>query len=496
MRRQAYRRLAGAARAAAALALALPALPAPARDIRSAVVKIFVTQQREDYQLPWQSGPMQGGTGSGFVIAQRRILTNAHLVSDARFIQVQREDDARRVRACVDFIGHDCDLATLTVDDPSFLDDASMVRFAADLPQPNDEVTVVGYPLGGNRLSVTRGVVSRIDYSTYAHSGIDQHLVMQVDAAINPGNSGGPVFFKGYVVGVAFQGLSWAQNIGYAIPLPVVQHFLRDIEDGRYHGYPELGIQFLDTRNAAFKRSLQLPDPRHGVAVSYVDPFGAALGRLQGGDALLAIDGRPIAEDGTVKLNGDTVLFAELLERKQWGEAVVIDVWRQGVRQAVAVPLTNPPDPFVYRNLYDQRPRYLIVGGLVFSPLTREYLRTVERQQSDPDVQQLFYYSEYAKPDGWHRDRDEFVVLIRRLAHPVNTYADDFLNGIVEEVNGRRVRGLQDVRRALQSAPDGFHVFRFAGTEDLLVLDAAEAAAADPRIRAAYGVSAAENLKE
>ena len=474
----------------------LPETSLAARPVRSAVVKISVTQQRDDYQMPWQSGPVIGGSGTGFIIEKRRILTNAHLVSDARFIQVKRDDDARLVRAKVDFIAHDCDLATLTVDDPSFFSDTTALRFADDQPRPNDEVNVVGFPLGGNQISVTRGIVSRIDYSVYSHSGVDQHLVMQVDAAINPGNSGGPVLFNGRVVGVAFQGLAWAENIGYAIPLPVIRHFLKDIADGVYNAYPELGVIFLDTRNAALKKHLKLGEQSGGVIVSYVDPFGSARDILLAGDVLLCIDGAPIAEDGTVKLDGNNVLFAELLERKQCGESVAIDVWRQGALRMVTIPLKNATDPFAYRNQYDHAPRYLIRGGLVFSPLSREYLRSVERNRSEPRVQQLFYYSEYAKMDSLCEGRDEFIVFIRRLAHPVNTYADDFLNGIVDEVNGVRVRNLKEMKEALQKLKGSFHVIRFAGMDDLLVLDAAAAAEADPSIRIGYGVSASENLGE
>jgi hypothetical protein len=341
---------------------------------------------------------------------------------------------------------------------------------------------------------VTRGVVSRIDYSAYQHSGVDLHLALQADAAINPGNSGGPVLYKGRVVGLAFQGLAWAENIGYAIPFPVIQHFLRDIADGQYHGYPELGVEFMDTRNPALRRSLGLPPGRTGVAVAYIDPFGSAASHLQPGDVLLAADGHPIAEDGTVKLDGSPVLFAEILERKQWGESVALDVWRAGAERRLPIPLTNPNDPFVYRNLYDRRPEYYCKGGLVFAPLTREYLRAVERKRANPRVQQLFYYSEFAKPDGLYADREAFVVLIRRLPHAVNTYAEEFVNGIVDEVNGVRVRGLGDVKTGIEQRRDGFHVFRFANLDDALVIDLQAAAAADSEIAEKYGMPSLEYI--
>jgi len=457
--------------------------------VRRSVVKIFATYQREDYATPWQSRRPSSGTGSGFIVGKRRILTNAHIVSDARFLEVQKEGDAERYRARVVFVGHDCDLAVLTVDDSAFFEGTSRVTFARDLPALNDEVIVIGYPMGGHRVSVTRGVVSRIDYSLYGHSGVDQHLVLQVDAAINPGNSGGPILYRGRVVAVAFQGLRWGENIGYGIPLPVMEHFLDDIRDGVYNGYPELGVSIMEARNPALRADLGLPGDETGVVVYYVDPFGSAAGILEPRDALLTINGIPIANNGTTVVDGTEVNFAELVERAQWGESVSFRIWRDRAVHKITVPLRNPYDPFVYRNEYDKKPEYFIVGGLVFSPMSRNYLRAA-LQSGDPAARHLlYYYSRYAKIEGFHEDRDEFVILTARLPHPVNAYADPFMARVVRNVNGTRVRRLADVKRGIESGKDDFHVIRFEAQDEYLVLDAAAARAADAMILRTYGVT-------
>jgi len=462
---------------------------AAASTLRRSVVKIFVTYQREDYATPWQSRRPSGGTGTGFVVGKRRILTNAHIVSDARFIEVQKDGDAKRYRARVTFVGHDCDLATITIDDPDFFDGTVRLGFARELPELNKEVVVIGYPIGGHRVSVTRGVVSRIDYSLYSHSGLDQHLVLQVDAAINPGNSGGPILYGGRVVAVAFQGLRWGENIGYGIPLPVIRHFLDDIADGVYNGYPELGVSSMDARNPALRRSLELPLHESGTVVSYVDPFGSANGLLLPCDVLLAINGVSIADNGSVTIEGTQVNFTELVERAQWGESVTFRVWRKGEAQEVTVPLRNPYDPFLYRNEYDKKPEYFITGGLVFSPLSMGYLRTLRSSGNATARHLLHYYARYAKMEELHKDRDEFVVLIRRLPHPVNAYADSFIAHVVADVNGTPIRRLTDVKRGFESRRDGFHIIRFEAQDDYLVLDANAAAAADSSILATYGVA-------
>ncbi len=471
-------------------------LPAASIDtLRASVVKIYVTVQRYDYLQPWQVSPPGYGNGSGFLIGKRRILTNAHVVSDTTFIEVQRDGDARRFPARVAYIAHDCDLALLTVDDPAFPEDARPIRFGADLPKLNDEVMALGFPMGGARLSLTRGVVSRIDYNGYSHSDVDSHLVVQTDAAINPGNSGGPVLQDGRVIGVAFQGVMGAQNIGYAIPLPVIHHMLRDVADGQYHGYPELGVHTRDTRNPALRQALRLPATGGGAAVDWVDPFGAARQGLFPGDVLLGVEGLPIATDGSIALDGNIVDFAELVERKQWGEKIQFEVARSGAVQRVEIPLRNPVDPYCYRMQYDEPPEYHILAGLVFQPVTRNLLGAIGGDLENRAVHNLFYLAMFAKMDPQFRDRPQIVVLANRLPHTVNTYHEPYRYQVVSEANGHAVGTLRDLVQALQQPTNGFHVIRFDGSPDPLVLDAAQLPEADRQIGRRYEIPSMSRLR-
>ena len=478
------------------IALALLAVCGPSRGAaafdrqRQSVVKIYVTIQQEDFLQPWQARPPVSGNGSGFIIRGKRIMTNAHVVSDARFIEVQREGDSRRYPATVAFIGHDCDIAILQVKDEAFFARATPLTFGSELPALNDAVLVLGYPMGGDRISITKGVVSRIDYSLYSHSTVDSHLIMQVDAAINPGNSGGPVVFKDKVVAIAFQGILGAQNLGYTIPLPVIEHFLTDINDGRYDGYPELGVEHLETSNPALRAGLGLPDGFTGVAVTYVDPYGAGSGLIQPGDVLLTIDGHPIAEDGSVDINGNNVEYAEFIERKQCTENAYFTLWRNRKVEAVVVALKRRPDPFLFRQTYDRQPEYVITGGLIFSPLSRGYMATLGSDLNSPAAQRLLYVSQYAKRDNLSKGRTQFVVLTGRLPHPLNTYCTSHLNQILASVNGHPINRMADIAEGLRKSTDGFHVFRFDGNDNPLILEANRVEQADAEILAQYNVPA------
>ncbi len=227
----------------AALVAAAPAAaeaPASGNGTAASVVYVQVFRSPYDWSQPWRQEPVSGASGSGFLIDGGRILTNGHVIADARQVLVRRPDEANPYVATVEAAGNDCDLAVLRVADPAFARGLRPLRLGP-LPRAGTRVNTYGFPLGGQDVSSTAGIVSRIESRGYVHSGADAHLVVQTDAAINPGNSGGPVVQDGKVVGVAFQGFPGADNMGFFIPVPIVRHFLANLEDGRYDGFPGLG---------------------------------------------------------------------------------------------------------------------------------------------------------------------------------------------------------------------------------------------------------------
>jgi S1-C subfamily serine protease len=188
----------------------------PEVSLTNAVVKVFVTSNQMDYYRPWQSKGIDAGGGSGAIIQGQRILTNAHVVADHTFIQVKKDADPQKYTAEVIAVGHDCDLALLKVHDPQFFEDVTPLEFG-ELPKQKDNVTVIGHPQGGGKISITEGVVSRVEVTSYAQSS-RQLLTVQVDAAVNPGNSGGPVFNrKGEVIGILSTKETQAEGVVFAI---------------------------------------------------------------------------------------------------------------------------------------------------------------------------------------------------------------------------------------------------------------------------------------
>jgi S1-C subfamily serine protease len=472
------------------LAVCLPVL-LQAAPIAESLVRIEATSQEPDYKTPWTGGEVVSGVGAGFVIEGDRIMTNAHVVSNARFLTVSKEGDPKPYPAKVLHIAHDCDLALLQVENIEFFNGTTPLEFGG-LPALESVVSAYGYPIGGTRLSVTRGIVSRIDFQNYSHSGMDSHLTIQIDAAINPGNSGGPVMQNGKVVGVAFQGYSGdvAQNVGYMIPVPVIERFLKDVEDGKYDRYVDLAVSYHNLFNPAARRALGLSDDDRGVMIGAVYGGGSSEGLLQPRDVLLEIDGHPIASDGSIRLQNGIVPLTEIVERKFKGDTVKLTILRDRKKQEVVVPLDEPWPFTLQANAYDEKPRFVVFGGLVFQPVDQNFLR-----EHSPSNQRLNYLFDYFIEDAVYRDREELVVLSSILADPVNAHAGEFRHSLIDEINGRRIRTLRDVAEAFDKSSE-FHVIKTADGGRPIVLEQKAVKAARDNILARYGVSKERNLEK
>ncbi len=481
-------------RAFAALCL-LITLAAPARlraeisDVRKSVVRITATSQEPDYKVPWNPGNITRGVGAGFIIAGPRIITNAHVISDSRYITVERENDPRKYTAEVKFVAHDCDLAILDVVEPGFFDGLKPLEIGG-IPQLESTVSAYGYPIGGERLSVTHGVVSRIDFQVYSHSAVDSHLACQIDAAINPGNSGGPVLQNGKVVGVAFQGYSGdvAQNVGYMIATPVIEHFLKDISDGHYDKYVDLGIAEFRLQNPAERQALGLKDDDTGVAVGSIVAGGSCDGVLKIGDVILSMDDRRVASDGFIEIDGERVEMAEVVERKFKGDSLKLHILRDKKEMDVSVVL-EPEWPYqIQANAYDTRPRFVLFAGLLFQPLSKDFLEAY----GIDDLRVRYFYDSFVDRSIF-LEHPEVIILSQVLPDPINTYLEDFRNSIVSEVNGHAIRRLDDLAAAF-AEPADYYVIKCIGDGRPIVLERSKVEAARERIRTAYNVVSEQNL--
>jgi S1-C subfamily serine protease len=465
--------------------------PRPNGKIQNSLVRITVTEEEPDYKAPWNAGAIQRGVGAGFVIDGSRIMTNAHVVSNSRYITVEREGDPNKYRATVLFVAHDCDLALVTVSAPDFFKNMTPLKFGG-IPELESTVSAYGYPIGGERMSVTAGIVSRIDFQLYTHSSIDSHLAIQISAQINPGNSGGPVMQNGKVIGVAFQGYSGdvAQGVAYMVPTPVIRRFLKDIADGHYNGYVDLAITYSKLQNPAQRKFLGLKDDGRGVLITTVVAAGPCAGVLREGDVLLAMDDHPIASDSNVELEGERVEFPEVVERKFKGDKVKLNIWRDKQPMTVTVVLNTVWPYSIQGHKYDVQPRYVVYGGLLFQPLNLDLIEAYQ-----PTDLRIRHFFDYFVLDQIYLDHPDVIVLTNILLDPINTYLAAYRGGIVDEINGKKIRTLGDLAKTFSETSDRF-VVKMIGEGPPLVLDPKQVEAARERIKTRYNVIKEQNLEE
>ncbi|XP_057806277.1 protease Do-like 9 [Salvia miltiorrhiza] len=428
----------------------------PAMD---AVVKVFCVHTEPNFSLPWQRKRQYSSSSSGFVIKGRRVLTNAHSVEHYTQVKLKKRGSDTKYVATVLAIGTECDIALLTVEDDEFWEGVSPVEFG-DLPALQDAVTVVGYPIGGDTISVTSGVVSRIEILSYVH-GSTELLGLQIDAAINSGNSGGPAFNdKGTCVGIAFQSLKHedVENIGYVIPTPVIMHFIQDYEkNGTYTGFPILGVEWQKIENPDLRLSMGMKPDQKGVRIRRIDPTSPEYSVLKPSDIILSFDGVDIANDGTVPFrHGERIGFSYLVSQKYTGDTAAIKVLRNSQTLKFKVKL-GTHRRLVPAHNKGRPPSYYIIAGFVFSTVSVPYLRSEYGKDYEYEAPvKLLDKLLHEMPQSVD---EQIVVVSQVLVADINIGYEEIVNTQVHAFNGQPVKNLKSLASMVESCNDKYLKF-------------------------------------
>ncbi len=465
-----------------------------ADQIKENIVKIYTTSNEHSYMTPWQMDGHYEWEGSGCIINDSLILTNAHVVSDQTFIKVKRTGQTKKYVARVRFVAHDCDLAALEVRDRSFYPDVPPLE-VGELPLVGDEVAVYGYPNLAEQLTITKGIVSRVTHESYVHSSTTL-LSCQIDAPIHMGNSGGPVISKGKIVGIAMMS-GWSDEEGYMVSVPVIRHFLKDIEDDSYNGIPDLAIMTQTMENPSMRAYYGMDDGQSGILVRKVYPGSPVENVLLPDDVILSIDGKDIADDGTIGFrNGERTSYKYVVQNKHIGDTAIIQVLRDGNVHTLSVEFTAPSiaSRLVPSEQYDVEPVYYIYGGFIFSPLTENLIMEFGNEWWYDAPPNLLYTYLYGEPT---EKGEEVVVIVDVLSDEVNMGYEDLYYEIVSNVNGKRVRNMYDLVDAIKRNKDSFHILETT-TGARIVLDKREADRSTKRILRQYKIPAdrSENLRK
>ncbi|XP_043706041.1 protease Do-like 9 isoform X2 [Telopea speciosissima] len=428
-----------------------------------AVVKVFCVHTEPNFSLPWQR---------------------------KRQVKLKKRGSDTKYLATVLAIGTECDIAMLTVNDDEFWEGVSPVEFGS-LPALQDAVTVVGYPIGGDTISVTSGVVSRIEILSYVH-GSTELLGLQIDAAINSGNSGGPAFNdKGKCVGIAFQSLKHedAENIGYVIPTPVIMHFIQDYErNGGYTGFPILGVEWQKMENPDLRMAMGMKPDQKGVRIRRIEPTAPESQVLKPSDILLSFDGIDIANDGTVAFrHGERIGFSYLVSQKYTGENAVVKVLRNSEILEFSIKLATHKR-LIQAHIKGKPPSYYIIAGFVFTTVSVPYLRSEYGKDYEYDAPvKLLDKHLHAMAQS---EDEQLAVVSQVLVADVNIGYEDIVNTQVIAFNGKPVKNLKSLAGMVENCEDEFLKFDLE-YQQIVVLQTRTAKAATLDILATHCIPSA-----
>jgi S1-C subfamily serine protease len=486
--------------AVVALIAAVPAEAAPASptgaaqsshvpDLGNSVVKVFSTMRYPDPYKPWTKQAPVDVTGSGVIIEGKRILTNAHVVLYASQVQVQANEAGDKMAATVVAVAPDIDLAVLKLEDESFFDARPPIARASKLPEIKDTVLAYGYPTGGSSLSITKGIVSRIEFVPYKFpvSG----LRIQIDAAINPGNSGGPAIAGDRMIGLAFRKLTGDDNIGYIIPNEEIELFLKDIADGRYDGKPAMYDDLQTLENPAMRTFLKLDKNVEGVIVheAYKSEEGYPLKQW---DVITRIGDAPIDNQGMVKLGADLrVDFHYLVQKTAAAGYLPLSIVRDGKPMQIKLPV-SAERPALVHDLNGSYPSYFVYGPLVFSRATWEFVAGIEKTGAARALSIMKSPLLTRSLDFPDADLQELVVVSSPFfPHKLAKGYSNVAGCVVASINGKHISSLLQLVALLRDLKDDFVTVEFAQkTGESLVFPRKEMVAATEDILTDNGVRA------
>ena len=498
--------------------------------LENSVVKIISNLSVPEYSKPWTSRKLGKGIGTGFCInitrkgTKKRIITNAHVVENATSIVIIKQGSSMPYKARVEHVIVECDLAILVLHETvsasivkSFWEKTPPLRLGP-MPSKMAKVSIYGYPLGGNNISITKGVISRTEILPY--NFIADGIAIQIDAAINPGNSGGPAIdSQGNVIGVAFAGIDMVgiQNMGYIIPTLFIRYILRYIKKhGTFKGLSYLGLEVQNLENENLRKFAMLDAMHTGVLINDIAPGSSADGKLKVGDIMTKINGYNVDFDGTMKLhdivmdfklgmlgkpeddntektksakkdleekiNKDNILLSEdevsayssLIGLTLPGSTVTVSVIREGKSRDVKI-IMKTREFLVPISYYQIPPLYYILGGFVFVPLTRMFI--IDMLKKGRDVGGLIGFAE----GGFPLEKGDQLIVVSTVLSSALTHGYEVNNYILESINGKTARNMSELKKigdSILKSPatkkSGFVVITYMDSPEIHVLDTKE----------------------
>lgn len=461
-----------------------PQTPLAVDDASASLLSVALTVQGYNLLMPWEKKNASSSRLNGVYLGNGRVLTLADALPLANYVEISLPDSSRTVPARVLRYDADLNLGLLVVDSA---EDATIFeqRKAVELGQPLDRT-------GTAQLWCTLNGTQPVAIDLQGEIGTTDRglprLQMRADQAV-PGNygHGAPVVADGKLVGISAGYNSSARQLK-VINAELINRFLNAAEEAR-QGVPMMGVNMVELTDPVFRRYLKLSDNRTGVYLSEVQPAGAAAAAgLQKGDVLTSVEGIKIDNRGRCELPGYGMIDVGVVVRylKPLGETLKLTYCRDGQEYEAALPLNRDAaeKALIRTEEPGVAPRYLVWGGLVFQPLTTNYLEALRAEAKALPTE--FVRIQKQEEELQKRGFKELTALTIVVPTKATLGYDTCNFAMVEKVNGQEPHSFEEfVAMLTKPTESGLVEISINKPPYRIYMDHAAAAAANDELRRA-----------
>ena len=454
---------------------------------QDSIVLIDVTRNNFNFRIPWDKRA-QSVSKFGAVIEGKELLTTAAGLANHTLVRIQKGGRGKWTNGEVRWIDYQANLAFIGVEDDTFLEGLAPVRFT-DAKSLKENLQVIRWR-GGN-IEKRAAEFSRFSVAD-ANFNQAPRIELKASSEIEGAGKAELMVSKDQVVGLV---ASKSGSTCSVIPATFITDVLKLRKADQYKGLGYFDFIWQPASNPAVTDYFKLDGNPRGVLV--IKPGKKSVLSLH--DIILEVAGFPIDIQGDY-LDPDYghVIMEYLACRNKWaGDILKLKIWRDGKVQDIdyKLPKADFSDNLVRDRPNDVEPTYLIVGGLVFVPLSAEFLSSWggDWQRSAP-FRLVFYNNQKAK-----KDQKSLVVLSLVLPdfYNIGYQQRSSQNIVIEKANGNLISTLEDLAKALDKPKDGFHILEFKKGSSLgkIILDAEKLEQANDRIAQRYGIQSLQKLK-
>lgn len=451
--------------------------PAAQASQNLSLVKVNATSQSYNLHLPWQKESPSGRRGLGVVMAGNRVLVTAQMAADATYIELELPESGQKIPAKVVAVDYEANLALLESPPsdrqkdffaglkPMSLDTSARIGDEVFVLQTGRVGDLIRSPLTISKVLTRRYIVEGSGFLVYEANNIVR----------SEANSFTLPVVKGDQLAGLLLSYDSKNQVTTILPAPIIEHFLKDVADGSYEGFPSLGMELQSTQDEQFRDYLGLKPDAPGVLITSVLKGGSAeQAGMKKEDILISINGFTIDSRGDYKDPQFGALSAGHLVRGRAyvGDKVEIKVIRDGKEITLNGELTRrkPEDYLVLPYQFDRGPKYVLMGGMLFQELSRPYLDSFGSEQRGGAILRLDRIA--TNPEKYEEQGRKKLVFLSLVLPTPSAQGYEKLGGqVINKVNGKPINELADLAEAFKSAKDTWHVIELDDFPHILYLD-------------------------